>query len=85
MTTNSQLWGGSRPTTQGRYTDEHTCQLALDHPWRQLAKQWAHEQKLGQKGVVVWERDGKLHWERRITKDKPLDHLVINEAWCEKD
>jgi hypothetical protein len=80
MTTNSQLWGGSRPTTQGRYTDEHTCQLALDHPWRQLAKQWAHEQQLGQKGVVVWERDGRVHWERLAGGQQ-----VMNEAWCEKD
>ena len=85
MMINTEVPSGDRPFLRERYADESSCQKALDRPWRAMAKIWAHEQKLGQKGVVVWERDGKLHWERRITKDKPLDHLVINEAWCEKD
>ena len=85
MMINTEVPSGDRPFLREHYADEPSCQKALDRPWRAMAKIWAHEQKLGQKGVVVWERDGKLHWERRITKDKPLDHLVINEAWCEKD
>jgi hypothetical protein len=80
MLTNSSMPSNLQANPRGRYTTREACELALEHPWGDMATQWEHEAKLGQKGVVVWRRDGKLHWERIAGSQQ-----VINEAWCEKD
>jgi hypothetical protein len=80
MLTNSSMPSNLQANPRGRYTTREACELAIEHPWGDMAKQWEHEAKLGQKGVVVWRRDGKLHWERIAGSQQ-----VINEAWCEKD
>ena len=76
----NQLFGDFRTTPQGRFTTQEACEHALEYPWGQQAKQLEHQAKLGQKGLVVWHREGKWHWEQ-IAGSKQ----VINEAWCEKD
>jgi len=80
MSQRGPAWGLPGPTPQGRYTDEETCQRALESVWGSQAKQWENEARLGVKGIKVSREHGKLHWERLAAGQQ-----VINEAWCEKD